>query len=180
MLGLRLRRIGEQLAKIPWVEKVRVRRYFPGSLVVEIREREPQAIAHMGYLYYLDGSGEPFKPLTVGDPLDYPVVTGVTEEDVARDPAGSREALRGALELMAVLKEGEALKLEEVSEIHFDKGFGYTLFALEKGVPVKLGNGEYREKLQRLSRIYRELQAQLPRVEYIDLDYSDKIIVKKT
>ncbi|SNB47821.1 cell division protein FtsQ/DivIB [Geobacter sp. DSM 9736] len=180
MLGLRLRRIGEQLSKIPWVDKVRVRRYFPGSLIVEIAEREPQAIAHMGYLYYLDKGGEPFKPLTVGDSLDYPVITGVTEEDMARDPAGSREALKGALDLIAILNEGAALKMDEVSEIHFDKGFGYTLFALQNGVPVKLGNGQYREKLQRLARIYRELQAQLPNVEYVDLDYGDRIIVKKS
>ena len=34
-------------------------------------------------------------------------------------------------------------------------------------------------KLARLSRIFRDLQGQLVTMQYIDLDYSDKIIVKK-
>jgi cell division septal protein FtsQ len=46
-------------------------------------------------------------------------------------------------------------------------------------VPVKLGNGAFDEKLTRLAKIYRELLAQMPGLVYIDLDYSDRIIVKK-
>jgi cell division septal protein FtsQ len=80
MLGLRLRRIGEQLTKNPWVEKVRVRRFFPHTLAIEVAEREPAAVVNMGYLYYLDRNGEVFKPLNDGDRLDYPVLTGMTEE----------------------------------------------------------------------------------------------------
>ncbi len=71
------------------------------------------------------------------------------------------------------------MTLADISEIHYDKGYGFTLFTVRGGVPVKLGNGGYSEKLARLGRIYRDLQAQMPTLEYIDLDYSDKIIVKK-
>ncbi len=180
MLGLRLRRIGEQLAKNPWVEKVKVRRYFPHTLVIDISEREPIAVVNMGYLYYLDRNGEVFKPLTLGDRLDYPVLTGFTEEEMAKDPAGSRAALKGAIELIGMLQGGTAFKLEDVSEIHYDKGYGFTLFSALGGLPVKLGSSGFGEKLARFSRIYKELQAQMPNLEYIDLDYSDKIIVKKT
>lgn len=180
MLSLRLKRIGEQLAKNPWVEKVRVRRYLPGTLVVEIVEREPVAIANMGYLYYLDKNGDVFKPLTVGDGLDYPVITGITEEDMGKDPAGAKGAFQSALSLVAQLRSNTLLKLEDISEIHYDKGFGFTLFAMEKGVPVRLGSNGFPEKLARLNRIFGDLKAQLPTLEYIDLDYNDKIIVKKT
>lgn len=179
MLGLRLQRIGEMLAKNPWVEKVKVRRYFPHTLAIEITEREPVAIVNMGLLYYLDKEGNIFKPLTVGDRLDYPVITGVTEDDVNRDPTGSKAALQGTIELMGMLAEGSVFRLEDVSEIHFDKGFGYTLFTAQGGVPVRLGNGSHSEKLARLARIYGDLRAQLPGLQYIDLDYTDKIIVKK-
>ncbi|KAF0215760.1 MAG: cell division protein [Geobacteraceae bacterium] len=180
MLALRLSRIGEHLAKNPWVEKVKVRRYFPHTLVIEIAEREPVAVANMGYLYYLDKNGEIFKPLTVGDRLDYPVLTGITEEEMGKDPAGSREALKSALDLIALLSGGTVFSLSDISEIHYDKGYGFTLFSAQGGVPVRLGNSGFGDKLMRFARIYRDLQAQMPNLQYIDLDYSDKIIVKKS
>jgi cell division septal protein FtsQ len=179
MFSLRLRRIGGELAKNPWVEKVKVRRYFPHTLTIDLVEREPVAVVNMGYLYYLDRKGDVFKPLTDGDRLDYPVVTGITEEDMAKDPAGTREAFQGALKLIATLQGGAAFRLQDVSEIHYGKGFGYTLFTARGGVPVRVGNGAFDTKLARLARIYPELQAQLPAMQYIDLDYNDKIIVKK-
>jgi cell division septal protein FtsQ len=179
MMAMKIKRVGEQLMKNPWVEKVKVRRYFPHTLAIEITEREPVAIVNMGYLYYLDKKGEVFKPLTEGDRLDYPVLTGISEEDMWKDPAGARDALKESLNLIAFLSGGQILTLAEISEIHFDKGYGFTLFTVRGGVPVKLGNSGFGEKLARLARIYRGLQAQMQTLEYIDLDYSDKIIVKK-
>ncbi len=179
MLTMQLKRIGEQLMKNPWAEKVQVRRYFPHTLAIEITEREPVAVVNMGYLYYLDKHGEVFKPLTEGDRLDYPVLTGFSEEDMWKDPAGTRDALHGALDLIGLLSGGQNLTMADISEIHYDKGYGFTLFTMRGGVAVKLGNNNYGEKLARLGRIYRELQAQMPTLEYIDLDYSDKIVVKK-
>lgn len=179
MLGLKLRRIGEQLSKNPWVEKVRVRRYFPHTLAIDVTEREPAAVVNMGYLYYLDRNGEVFKPLNEGDKLDYPVLTGMTEEEMGKDPAGSREVLKRVLNLIALIEKGSTIRLEDVSEIHYDKGFGFTIFTAQGGVPVKLGNGEFDEKLARLAKIYRDLMTQAPNLVYIDLDYNDRIIVKK-
>jgi cell division protein FtsQ len=179
MLGLRLRRIGEQLAKNPWVEKVRVRRYFPHVLAIEVTEREPIAVVNMGYLYYLDKNGEIFKPLNEGDRLDYPVLTGITEEDLGKDQAGSREMLKRVRDLIALLNSRQVFRLEDVSEIHYDKGYGFTLFTAQGGVPVKLGNDGFEEKLTRLARIYQDLQSQMGSLVYIDLDFNDRIIVKK-
>jgi len=179
MFGLKLKRAGEHLAKNPWVEKVRIRRYFPHTLAIELMEREPAAVVNMGYLYYLDKNGEVFKPLTEGDRLDYPVLTGMTEEDMGKDPAGSREVLKKVLKLIALIDRGGMFRLEDLSEIHYDKGFGFTLFTAQGGVPVKLGNNDFEQKLARLTKIYRDLQAQMPNLVYIDLDYQDRIIVKR-
>ena len=179
LLGLRLRPLGEQLAKNPWVARVKVRRTFPHTLSIEVSEREPVAVVSMGYLYYLDSGGEIFKPLQEGDRLDYPVVTGLTEDDLTRDPAGAREALAGVLTLLRQLGSGKEFTLADVSEIHYDKGFGYTLFTVRSGVPVRLGTGGFEEKLARFVRIYRELEPQMQHLEYVDLDYGDKIVVKK-
>ena len=107
LLALRISGIGEQLAKNPWVKTVRVRRDFPRSLSIDVSERLPIGIVSMGYLYYLDNKGEVFKPLQKGDSLDFPVITGFSEEDVQRDPAGVKEALKGVLALLEELDSGK-------------------------------------------------------------------------
>ncbi|GAM09508.1 cell division protein FtsQ [Geobacter sp. OR-1] len=178
LTGLRLERIGEQLTNNPWVEKVRIRRYLPHTIAIEIAEQEPVAVASMGYLYYLNAKGELFKLLTEGDNLDYPVLTGISEDDLSRDPTGSKEALKSMLALVELLKGREVLRLEDVSEVHYDKGYGFTIFMADRGVPVRLGRTGFEEKLARFGRIYATLQPQMKAVEYIDLDYTDKIVVK--
>jgi cell division septal protein FtsQ len=135
----------------------------------------------MGYLYYLDGKGEIFKPLQEGDSLDFPVITGLSEDDILRDPAGSRETLKVMLGLLDLLRKNKGgITVADVSELHYDKGFGYTLFTVNRGLPIRLGMGGFNEKLGRLSRVYTDLQPQITGLEYIDLDYSDRIVVKKT
>jgi cell division septal protein FtsQ len=179
LLRLDLRRMAEHMEKNPWIETLKIRRRLPAVLSIEITEREPVAVVNMGYLYYLGTKGEIFKPLTEGDRLDFPVVTGITAEDLGKDPAGSKEMLLSALGIMDLLRAGTVFRLEDISEIHLDKGYGITLFTAKGGIPVKLGNDDYSGKLARFSRIYRDLTAQSAALEYIDLNYSDKIVVKK-
>ncbi len=181
LLSLRLTRMGEQLSKNPWIESVKIRRNFPHSLTISVVEREPVGIVSMGYLYYLDRKGEIFKPLQEGDSLDFPVITGFSEEDVIRDQSGTREALKVMLGLLDQLRSNKGgFTIADISELHYDKGFGYTLFTIDRGLPIRLGSDAFDEKLGRLSRIYNELQNQMSGLEYVDLDYSDRIVVKKT
>lgn len=179
LLRLDLRHMAEHLEKNPWIETLKIRRRLPAALSIEITEREPVAVVNMGYLYYLDAKAEIFKPLTDGDRLDYPVVTGIAAEDLTRDPAGSKEMLQSALGVMELLRKGTVFRLDDISEIHLDKGYGITLFTARGGIPVKLGNDDFVGKLDRFSKVYRELTSQIASLEYIDLNYSDKIVVKK-
>jgi cell division protein FtsQ len=177
---MNLKRMGEQLALNPWVETVRIHRYFPDRLSISVAEREPLAIVNMGFIYYLDRKGNVFKVLNQGDRLDYPVVTGFSEEDLNNNPAGTRAALKTTCELLAVLREKGAFILADVSEIHYDKGYGFTLFTASGALPVKIGTGDFAAKIDRFARIYKDLMAQRASLHYIDLDYVDKIIVKKS
>lgn len=180
LLRMNLKRMGEQLTQNPWVETVHIRRYYPDGLSISITEREPLAIVNMGFIYYLDRNGTVFKVLNQGDRLDYPVVTGFSEEEMTSDPAGMREALKSTCELLQIVREKGAFILADVSEIHYDKGYGFTLFTASGALPVKIGSSDFAAKIGRLARIYRELMVQQPGLHYIDLDYNDKIIVKKS
>jgi cell division septal protein FtsQ len=180
MARMNLKRMGEQLSQNPWVETVRIHRYFPDRLSIAVTEREPLAIVNMGFIYYLDKKGTVFKVLNQGDKLDYPVVTGFTEEEMNSNPAGTREALKTTCELLGILREKGAFILADVSEIHYDKGYGFTLFTASGALPVKIGSGDFAAKVDRLARIYRDLMTQRASLHYIDLDYNDKIVVKKS
>ncbi len=179
LIKVSLGKIGEQLEKNPWIESVRVKRYFPHTLTMKVTEREPLAIINVGYLAYIDAKGAVFKPLNDGDSLNYPIITGVTEDDLATDPTEAKRVLQETIKLIALLKQGELFRLDDVSELHYDKGFGFTLFTVQGGIPVRLGTDGYGDKLYRLARIFKELQPQMLTLEYIDLNYTDKIIVKK-
>lgn len=180
LVRLNLKRMGEQLTRNPWVETVRIRRFFPDGLSIAITEREPVAVINMGFIYYLDNNGTVFKVLNQGDRLDYPVITGFSEDDMNSDPAGTREALKTTCELLKILREKGAFILADVSEIHYDKDLGFTMFTASGALPVKIGSGDFSAKLERFARIYRELMAQRPSLHYIDLDYSDRIVIKRT
>lgn len=180
LLRMNLKRMGEHLLQNPWVETVRINRYFPDAVSITITEREPVAIINMGFIYYLDGKGNVFKVLNQGDKLDFPVVTGFSEEELGSDPKGTKEALEATCDLLKILREKGAFILADVSEIHYDKGYGFTLFTAAGALPVKVGSGDFSAKVERFARIYQNLMVQLPSIHYIDLDYNDKIIVKKS
>lgn len=180
MLTIPLKTVGRQISSNPWVASVRVQRFFPGTVAIQISERQPVAVVNMGLLYYLDTNGEPFKPLTVGDNLDFPVITGISEEELASDQTGSRQALKSACDLLLALQQHGSFILADVSEIHYDKGRGFILYTSSSNLPIRIGSDEFDNKLQRFARIYQSLAPQLGGVQYIDLDYNDRIVVKKS
>ena len=180
LLRMNLKLMGEHLMQNPWIESVRIRRYLPDGLSIAVTEREPLAVVNMGFIYYLDKKGNVFKVLNPGDRLDYPVITGIGEDDMNSDPKGTREALASACELLNILRQKGAFILADVSEIHYDKDLGFTMFTASGGLPVRIGAGDFHAKLERFARVYRELMAQRPSLHFIDLDYSDRIVIKKT
>ncbi|MBC7962240.1 MAG: FtsQ-type POTRA domain-containing protein [Steroidobacteraceae bacterium] len=180
LLRLNLKDMGEHILQNPWVESVRINRYFPDRISIAVTEREPLAIVNMGFIYYLDKKGIVFKVLNQGDKLDYPVVTGFSEEELGRDPKGTKDALLATCDLLKILKDKGVFILADVSEIHYDKGYGFTMFTSSGALPVKIGAGDFTAKIERFARIYSDLMAQDQKLQYIDLDYNDKIIVKKS
>lgn len=180
LLRMNLKRMGDHILQNPWVETVWINRYFPDTVSIVVDEREPVAIVNMGFIYYIDKKAKIFKVLNQGDRLDFPVITGFSEEGLNNDPKGTQEALAATCDLLEILHEKGAFILADVSEIHYDEGFGFTLFTAAGALPVKVGSGDFSAKIERFARIYRDLMVQLPSIHYIDLDFNDKIIVKKS
>ena len=170
--------IGHKIAENPWVRTAWVQRIFPRQIDIRIEERTPAAIINLGYLYYLDTQGEVFKVLEADDSLDYPVVTGFDYQKVKQCDSRCAEDLQQVVELLSDLQKRQTFGLQHVSEIHRESGGGFALFTLNDGVKVRMGRGEFGKKLDRLERIYAELQPNMPMLDYIDLNVDEKVIVR--
>ncbi len=143
-----------------------------------MRERQPEAIVNLGYLYYVDGDGEVFKLLDSEDSLDFPVITGIAREQMLNDGKDVRRRLLRAMVLLQELEGRRYFNLADVSEVHSDPRKGLTLFTYHGGIPVHMGKGDFGSKLARLEKIYKEIEPSLLALKYIDLNVADRVIVK--
>ncbi len=177
IFSLDLDMIGRKIEENPWVAEAVVSRVFPSEVLIRVSEREPVAIINLDYLYYVDKNGVVFKVLSSGDPLDYPVITGITRDEVV-DASGVPTSLRSVLLLLDQVARSEVFTLACVSEIHSDPHEGLTVYTAERGVPVHFGKGALIVKLNNLERIYAELEQRLHGLKFIDLNVEDRVIVR--
>lgn len=178
IFDLDLDMIGGKIEENPWVASARVERSFPNEVMIRIEERQPKAIVRLGTLYYVDVYGEIFKMLDAGDRLDYPLISGIDRQLLLDKPEQARGLLLGALGLLSELADRRVFNLDQVSELRITPQEGITLYTYRGGVPVRFGQNGYRTKLDRLERIYRELQPRLAAIDYIDLNVVERVIVK--
>jgi cell division protein FtsQ len=178
IFDLDLDMIGKKIEENPWIATARVERVFPREIVIRVSERVPRAIVNLGYLYYVDASGEIFKLLDPGDSLDFPAITGIDRASLLENPEEGRRLLRVAMGLLGEIEQRKVFRLKDISELNIDPTGEITLFTCSGGIPVRLGYGDFEEKLNRLERIYPELESRLSVLKYIDLNVMDRVIVK--
>jgi len=179
IFSLDLGMIGRKIEENPWIALAEVSRVFPSEVLIRVSEREPVAIINLDYLYYVDREGVVFKVLSSGDSLDFPVITGVTRDEVV-DASGVPASLRDALMLLEAMEKSTSFSLDKVAEIHSDPREGITVVTAERGVPVRFGKDGLFLKLNNLERIYAEIEQHLHGLTYIDLNVSDRVIVGRS
>jgi cell division protein FtsQ len=170
--------IGRKIAENPWVKEARIQRIFPRQISIRVVEREPLAIVNLGYLYYLDVTGAIFKLLDGSDSLDYPVITGFNTAQLELGRHKDRAQLLNVIGLINELQSRSQFGLDKVSEIHKESGGGLSVYTLDSGVRIRLGDDKYHEKLDRLERIYALLKPKMKMLDYIDLNVDEKVIVR--
>ena len=143
--------VAERLIGHPWVGEARVSRHLPGTLVIEVIERQAAGVVNLGGLYLIDRNGRPFKRATSVEAVGLPVITGIDRSQYVdhREPceAAFREALAIAIAWAANAKR------PSLSEINVAPRHGFTAFLTEGGAEIRLGRGQYDRKLARLDQI---------------------------
>jgi len=146
--------VAQAMAVHPWVRTVEVTRSLPDTLQLRVEERAPVALASLGDLYVVDVDGAPFKRVSPAEALDLPLLTGLTREQVEKDPAGIAARLREALGVLDVYQR--AFERPRLSEIQLGEA-GFELIAAD-GVRVVVGRDDLDGQLRRLQRVRDELQ----------------------
>lgn len=180
LLALKPIQVEHALETHPWIARATLTRKWPQRIYLHIQEREPVALVQVGELHYVDHRGHLFKPLSPGDPHDYPIITGLPREFFSPTEGALPETMERISQLMDLLKKNPPpLSLENISEIHVDLERGITLFANGLGAGVDLGRDRYQEKLQRLAQAWPVLtqKGYLPRAARINLDYPQKLLL---
>jgi cell division protein FtsQ len=166
----------------PWIEQATVVRRLPGTVVLDVVEREASALVAIGSdLYAATRAGEPFKKIELSDPYDLPIVTGVRGEDVSKDRAGAVAAIRRGLDLVAEYERSSAAKTLPVQEVHLSDDGGMALTVGKEPVVVVFGKGPYRQAIDEASRVLAEVAGRRaqPAVVFVDNEaHPERVVVR--
>ncbi len=166
----------------PWIKEVKITRELPGTLKIELTERDASAIAAVDeQMYLVTRSGEPFKRLEEADPFDLPVVTGISAEELARDR--EREIERIAVG-MDVLRQWERIGLSKTypaQEVNLRPGGSVSLTIGKSGITLALGRGPWRKKLLMAERVMGQLarKGRTPGIIFLDNQaHPERVVVR--
>jgi len=166
-------KVAQKIGQNPWVLETHVKRKLPGTVTIAITERRPVAIVKSKGLYIMDSNGVVFKKLASGDRLDLPLVTGLGEDVMENKSALTAPFMR----LFAVLEGREGFNLENVSEVHADPVYGFTIYTLDKGLRLELGGSDFEARLKTFERLRAMKKGVLRGVAAVDLRKAGEAVV---
>jgi cell division protein FtsQ len=154
----------------PWIESASLQRRLPGTILVRVTERKPAALVALGDTVFATAEGEPFAKLQPDDPLDFPLVTGLSPDDLATDREGAVRTIRKAIDLAAEYDRAEVARRAPLQEVHVSPEGSFTLVVGHSGVELVLGGPPFRRKLDQAARVFADLDRRGARGDVIMLD----------
>ncbi len=162
----------------PWIKSVFLKKEFPHTLYIKAEKQEAVAIVLLRRMYFMDRGGVIFKEVERDEPVDFPVVTGLSAGD-KKNGAYLKEVVSF---LNALFLMDTPLSVERLSEIHVEEDGALTIFFNKLPFKVFFGRDDFIRKIDSLTHIIKHLRAahRLSQVRSIDLGYSDRAVVAFT
>jgi cell division protein FtsQ len=169
LITLSSKNVFKKMVASPWIRSIAIRKEFPDTLHMYVREAEPFALVDVkGHLFIVDDRGKMLQELKESPIPFLPIISG--------DPFKKREIIHEALNLVKTIREQGLLYEKEHIEIIADELNEMSLNV--DGVLVKIGTGDYDNKLYRLGELKAEIAKRNLRIDYIDLRFASRAIVK--
>jgi cell division protein FtsQ len=170
LFGVSGRDIYTRLRQSPWIRDAVVRKELSGRVLIKVNERVPVALLILADKPFLiDNEGYVLEQMKEGAILLLPVIKGI-------DPARDGQTYAEAVKFVGVLHDRRVLSYQGDVEITGQRPEDITL-KIDK-IIIKVGMGDFEKKLERLEFVRDEIQKRNMTVEYIDLRFANKIIVK--
>ena len=162
-------RVRRDLGRLSWIRRVEIEEKVPDTLRIRIVERTPVALVLSdGPVHYVDDDGITFAELStsVGD-NDLPIISNARGGDLTRCVA-----------LLRDLRARDPQLFARVSEVRPVAPSGFAIFDREIDAFVYTDAGDLSAKWRDLYAIVADEKLARGAIEYADLRFADRIIVK--
>lgn len=178
LLSVDVAAVERNIEEHPWIKAASVTRSFPHTFHIEVHNEEPIAVVLLDRMCLMDREGVLFKDVEKNDPIDFPIITGLSVGD---------EGVSGHLKRVATLLTTyslarAALPARELSEVHVEEDGALSVYFNALPFRVSFGRGDFARKIDSLQRIIKHLQVthRLHHTRSIDMDYHDRGVVAFT
>jgi cell division protein FtsQ len=165
----------------PWIADASLVRKLPGTITVQVTEREAGALVALGDLFVATRDGDVFKKVEPGDPAELPIITGMRPESVGEDREGAKRTIRRAIDLAADYEHSSVAKRATLQEIHVEPNGAITLIVGKALLALELGEPPFRKKLEEAARVMSELDKRGAKADVVMLDNEarpDRVVVR--
>jgi cell division protein FtsQ len=154
-----------------WVKEARLRKVFPSSLKIEIKEREPAAILKIGPSFLLiDEEGVALERLAAPEEASLPLLL-----DSSHFSVYSKEKLTLAWEC---LKSLTAEEKAGIVALDLSQNDSVSLYLKDQRTKIILGSEGFSQKLKFYQSNRERLETQYGPLDYVDLRFDDRIYLK--
>jgi len=165
-----------RLESLPEIRRADVVRELPNRVSIMVEERRPFTLVHAARLHWLDEDGRLLGEEHRAVAPEVPVISGLSEEELATMRTTPGPRARAAITLIrALLRTGSSLA-SEISEIDMSRPEGPVLYTVD-GLEVRLGSEEWEERLARLEGVLAQVATQ--DVQGVDLRFRDQVVLKR-
>ncbi|NIM58124.1 MAG: FtsQ-type POTRA domain-containing protein [Candidatus Aminicenantes bacterium] len=159
----------EELAAHRWVKEVRIRKIFPSTLRIEIKDRTPLALLKRENFYLIDEEGIHLERIQSREELDLPLL--VDSNNFKKD---YKEKLELAWECLRSLSPSEQEQLDVLDLSEYEN----IIVQLKKRKTwLILGNDRFSQKIKEFQK-YSARLGRFGNLEYADLRFPDRFIIK--
>lgn len=182
IFSLQIEKAERALVDSPWISSARVTRRLPGTVKLDVVEREPKAIAVISDKNFLvSQDGTPFKELGSGDPHDLPLITGITARALSQDRRAEIERIVQTLGLLQTYEKLAVSGNYPIQEAHLSDTGSVSLVVGEPATTLHLGLGPFKKKLLRAERVLSKTRHDggQPHVVFLDNEaHPERVVVR--
>ena len=170
-----------KLVTNPFIKDVSVKRIFPSTISVSLKEKRPLAFVISKKNYLLSYSKELLPMPEQIRVYDLPTITGIKNIESRLKKKESIAELDKIVDILYSLQKPDIDLYYEISEIYYRNNDMSILYLYDKAIPVYMNNTGLEETLFRFKQFlaYSKSSNFLKKIKYINLCYKNQVIIKE-